>query len=444
MSIQLRPYQEIDVQKTRARKKILIRHEPGVGKMVIGSRAVLGLGDDRYDATPALVACPSHVVPDWEEHLRAEYPEAKITVAAELSPTEKREALAEPSDFWIVNHTMLAIPTKAAQANPVRSRNYYPMPKARSFILDESHYPNMGRKARAWVGARKAADDVKSDGLVVLMSATPIKKTSDGLWAQLRLVDKTLTSYWRFVNQHCIVVEGIYGAEIKGSRPSMARELEKRSIYRKYSDPEVGLFIPNVLPRDSRVTLTDQTMKNYTRLKKELRDEENNPVFSAGAAVAKLRHMVAIDPNKLARIKELTADLDQFVIFTWYRETAYRLAEELGAVAVTGAIQGVERNALAKKSPKLVANIAALASSVDLSHHRHVFFYEECYEPGTQENALARIKRWRKGGGDEPVQLRYVYGVGTIDERIHNLAKSRLADSLSVTDRRLIREELHS
>ena len=154
--------------------------------------------------------------------------------------------------------------------------------------------------------------------------------------------------------------------------------------------------------------------------------------------------MVAIDPNKLARIKELTADLDQFVIFTWYRETAYRLAEELGAVAVTGAIQGVERNALAKKSPKLVANIAALASSVDLSHHRHVFFYEECYEPGTQENALARIKRWRKGGGDEPVQLRYVYGVGTIDERIHNLAKSRLADSLSVTDRRLIREELHS
>jgi len=414
----------------------MIRHNVGVGKMVEGSRAVKGI-DDGWNKGPCLIACPTHVVPDWREHLEAEYPEDTIIVAAELDPESKRGALSTPADWYIVNHAMLATPAKAVTSR----RNYYKMPKVRSFIIDESHNPGLGRKARAWHGARQLADQIR-DGLVIPMTATPIRKTADGLWAQFRLMDKTLTSYWRFVHEHCVVVETPWAVEVKGAKPSMARELSNRSIYRRYSDPEVGISLPDVLPKDSKVKITPQTRVAYDRLKKELRDEMNQPVFSAGAAVAKLRIMVAKDPEMVERIETLTEDLDSFVIFVYFHETAHLLARLLDAECITGEIAGQERNRRAKLARRIVATIPSLSSSVDLSDHRHVFMYEECYEPGTQENALGRVARWRKNASDEPVHLTYVYGVNTISERVHNVCSGRAIDAENVTDRRLIREEL--
>lgn len=435
--IPLRQYQDEDVRTLRAKKKLMVLHEAGLGKMVIASRAVYEPGV--ADFLPCLIASPLHVTSDWEDHLESEYPGARIQICAELSPDKKREALATTADFYVVNHTMLATAKTGVTTRNERVRNYYTMPKVRSFIVDESHYPGMGRKARSWFGAKIVADKAE---LVIPTTATPIRKTSDGIWSQLRLVDRTLTSYWRFVREHCIVEETPWAVEIKGSRDSMNAEIAKRSIRRTYSGE--GLALPSVIPYYHRVKVADSTKAAYDRLKKDLRDEENNPVWSAGAAVAKLRVMVAKDPNMLSRLLDTVAEMDSFVIFCWYKETAHMLADGIQATLITGDVPGRTRSGIAKSATKIVATIASMGSSTDLSHHRNVIFYEECYEPGTQENALDRVKRWRKVESDEPVKVRYIYARGTISERIHNLVSARAVDSAQATERRLIREELHS
>lgn len=444
MPLALRDYQAEDVLVHRRRGKLMNLGEVGTGKTVVASRAVYEPGV--FDARPCLIACPNHVVPDWEGHLISEYPDDRIVVAAELSPDDKREALSGGFDWLIVNHAMLAIPSPRKDKKREKKglapspRTYYKMPRVKSFVLDESHANGLGRTSNAWLGARVLADGVKG-GLVIPMTGTPIKKTADGLWAQLRLVDRTLTSYWRFVNQHCEVRETPWVVEIVGSKPSAAIELAKRSIRRTYA--EVGLELPDVIPYETKVKLTTKTRQAYDRLKEELRDEENNPVFSAGAAVAKLRSLTSRDPNKVGKLKECLEDLDQYVVFVKYHETAHRLAEELGATWITGEIPGARRNQIAKASKKIIAGIESLAASVDLSHHRDVFMYEEVYEPGIMANALGRVARWRKGGGDAPVRLRYIYCERTLDQRIHNLVAGRALDAENVTDRRLIQEELH-
>lgn len=452
MPLSLRDYQKEDVLEHRRRLKLLNISEMGTGKMVVGSRAIYE--PEVYDARPALIAAPGHVCEDWLNHLVSEYPDDDIVFTVDMSPDEKRAALEEPCDWLLVTHMMLGIPSpkkekaRARKGLPPSPRNFYPMPKwIRSFVCDESHLPGLGRQSNAWLGAKQIADRINfgnrgPQGLVIPMTGTPIRKTADGLWSQLRLVDKSLTSYWRWVNEHCTTVDNGFGIEVTGSRPSAALELASRSIRRTYA--EVGLELPDIVgPYESKVRLTGVSKKLYDRIKDELRDEENQPIFSAGAAVSQLRQVTAKDPNKVAKIREVVEGLDQYVVFVKYRDTAANLASILGATAISGGIPGPQRSRLAKTKPKLVCTIESMAASTDLSHHRDVIFYEEVYEPGTMDNALARVKRWRKGGGDAPVRLRYIYCLGTIDARIHHLVAGRKLDAESVTDRRLIREELH-
>lgn len=431
MSKTPRFYQIEDAIEARRRKKVLIRYPMGLGKSELATLTIWEPGV--FDATPCLIASQNQSVPDWEDHLREEYPDARIAICAEQPPEVKRELLAGKYDVYVVNHLMLSVPRgKGGQ------KNFYHMPKVKSFVLDESHEKGVGRKARAWHGARQIADRAE---IVLPMSGTPIRKQSDGLWAQLRLVDKSLSSYWRFVNEHCLTETTPWKVEILGSKDSMQQELASRSIYRTY--PEVGLALPDVIPYHHRVRMTEQTRTLYDRLKKDLRDEYDQPVFSAGAALSKLRRLTAHDEYKRAKMASIIENLDSFVVFTWHRETAEMLAKELKAVAITGEKDGKSRNALAKASNRIVATIASMATSVDLSNHRDVIFYEESYEPGVMDNALARVARWRKGGGDEPIRCRYLFCEHSIDERIHNLQSGRAIDAAQVySERNLIAQEI--
>lgn len=400
----------------------------------IATLAISMPGEERL--LPALVACPIHSTTEWQRHIQNEFPNDRVIIAAELPPDEKVRALAEPADWYIVNHAMLATPTKSTSTK----RNFYKMPKGiRSLVIDESHYKGLGRKSRAWAGARTMADWLKG-GIVLPMTGTPVRRVADDLWAELRLVDRTLTSYWRFVYAHCKVEETPWNVEILGAKESMWAELASRSVSRTYQ--EVGLLLPDLIEHETPVELTPATARAYQTLKNDLIDEHGDPVFSAAAAVAKLRHLTAKDPNKLAALKSATEDLDQFIVFTYYHETSDLLAPMLKAKIIDGRLPGKKRAEVALSSPRIIAGIDALASTLDLSHHRDVIWYEETYEPGTMENALGRVQRWRKSESDEPISNRAIYAKGTMDSRIHLVTKGRAVDMNKVTERRLLEEEI--
>lgn len=415
----MRDYQKEDVAAGRARGRVFLLHKAGMGKTPMGARIV-------EDARPVVVSAPSHLVGDWADYLEAEYPGQDIRLIAGQSPEVKKEMLAPGADWYVVNHDLLATEPskrKARVAPRTKPRNYYIMPKGvRSLLVDEFHWLGLGRKARAFDGMKKLAD--RCD-LVIQMSATPVRKTPDGLFAPFRVLDKTFTSYWRFVAEHCKTRETPYKVEIIGARLSLGRLLRKYAIKRTYH--EVGLELPSVIPEFSPVKLADETRAKYKTLKTTLRDEYDQPVWSAGAAIPKLRYLTAADPEKLQTLQDFTGDLDSWVIFVWYHETARLLAERLGSdvTVITGQISSSRRTAMARAAAKIIAGIGALAAGVDLSHHRNVFFYEEDYAPGTMENALGRVQRFRKKASDAPVICRYIYATGTLDEKIHRVTKGR-------------------
>lgn len=392
-----RPYQIEGIEFLKSHIRGGLTDDPGLGKTL---QAVLAA------QTPVIVASPTYLVEQWYEVIKGEFPEA--TVMPALGSINKRyKAIQSKPDWLIINIEMLR-----------GYELYYPD----TFIIDEAHHVR-SRGAQQSKGAKLVA---ANSMYVYMLTATPIVKEVDDVWHLLHILDPhAFKSYDRFVKMFCVTTDSPYGPKVIGASNPRGLEalLSRYFLGRTYK--EVGLFLPELIETTVRIQESKQFYKDYN-------DTKHNYSFgplvfdNALATIMFLRQM-ARTRTKIRSTLDLLDDLPgKAVIFTWFKDSAFELANYIRCPAITGDLDPSERKRIAMEGHDyIVATIPSLSEGVDLSYARNVIFFEEDYTPGVMHQALSRVRRYSTN--TDPVRVYYIHTKGTIDEVIHRMVERRIS-----------------
>ena len=412
----IRDYQAEGIAFLEERKRAMLTDAPGLGKTAQATFAAKG---------NTLVICPSYLVPQWLAWLTS----VGIKARSATGMRWEREQVLDDTDYdWLViNHEMLDGYEQFADARWVR--------RWRTIIIDESHHlkAHQGKRAKAAVKLCLHTE------YVFLLTATPIKREIDDLFMQFRILQPDIfTSYWRFVRQFCLTEQTYFGTKIKGAKKSMRRELEQiislMSLGRSYET--AGRELPPIIPKFITVELNKETRKIYDELIDywRVRDAEGNLTFTNYMEVLHSLRQHLTGALKADVVASLIEDVErQSVAFSWYKNTAMAIKLKLGANCelATGDINQEVRIERAKQAMfdgrDISATISALPEGVDLSRARNLIFAEEDFTPGSNYQALSRVRREREDGHSnaEPIICYYVHCAKTIDVAIHDVSTRR-------------------
>jgi SWI/SNF-related matrix-associated actin-dependent regulator 1 of chromatin subfamily A len=329
---------------------------------------------------------------------------------AKGSAYKRYKAINKTADWTICNIEML--------------RNY-DFPAYSTFIVDESHRIK-NRSAQQSVAAFVIAQRTPR---LIELTGTPITKTPDDYYMQLRLIDfTTFSSYWRFVDMFCEVEPTPWGDKIIGAKSSLAPMLSKYVLQRSYEDVclELPILISTVVP--VRVSANIRAIYKDVQATYRLLDLD---IPNAAVLVQTLRQLL-IGTDKLHVLKELVSDLNEpIVIYCWYRSAVEYIAKALKCPAITGAVRPDDRLKIAKQQHKVIcATMASMQEGVDLSYARVVIYFECHYTPGTMTQTLMRVQRWSPNTA--PVRAYYLLCEHTVDEVVYAAHTSRETTILDI------------
>lgn len=412
-----RDYQDVGTRFLHSRKRGMITDAPGLGKTPQAALA---------SEVPVMVVAPTYLTKQWFKWLQTHLPNRKVARAVG-NRFERTDIIHDETlDFLIVNTDMC----RTHKDTLVKAAERF-----NTVIFDESHHLR-NRTAGHSQGAAAIALVVER---VYELTATPIWKEVDDLYMQLHILyPQIFNSYWDFVDKWCLADSSRYSTKITGIKKEMIKELEEDilsviRIGRTYID--AGRELPEVIPNEIEIDFSEQMRKIYDETKEMYRlqilNEPERIMTSAMEVMHVLRQLTA--SAKTDSIKETIEDTaeyvqDRYIVFTWYKDTAYNLSTALDALPITGDYTPDERAERAQQGKPLVATISSLSEGVDLSHMRMVIFAEEHWPPGSEVQALARVRRERlTESNEEPILLYYALVGDSIDTTIHTITRQRSA-----------------
>lgn len=387
----------------------MIADAPGLGKALQASEAA---------TKPVLVCCPAYLIMQWEKFLISQYPDDFVCAAFGLR--KNRELILQvDADWYIVNHAML---------------RGYQMPKVNTVIFDESHHLR-GCNAVQSLQALNYSLEVEN---VFLLTGSPIVREADDLYMQLKMLDPLVFSTRKkFIDMYCNGYYTPWGTRAKGSKfPSLMKQMLSRYVLERTYD-DVGMQLPKLT--EETITV-DMDMTIYDKVKLTYRDLEDVPLTAAMAMIIELRRLT-VSEEKIKALVDTVMDIGSpCIVFTWFKETAAFLSQRLkeskqlsnylrNVSIITGDIPTETREDLAKReNTTIVATMASMSEGVDLSHFRHVIFFEEDYTPGMIYQCMCRVRRFSTENNYDPVVVYYVHVRDTIDEIIHHCVSERISD----------------
>ena len=392
-----RPYQVEGIDLLRKNKRFALWDDPGLGKTL---QAIVAAHP------PVLVACPTYLIFQWQDVINVQFPDAIVSVASGTR-SEREAALRVVADWYVINTEMLRT---------------FKLPKVTTVIFDEAHH----LRNRQSMQSKAAFNIAKSTEYVFELTATPVMKDPDDIFQQLRILDSlTFKTYWGFVYEYCKISQTPFGARVVGISNAHKFKvlLSKYGIKRTYS--EVGQFLPDIIEQTIKIDLPPDSRKEYDDIKKYYREKVNGKIVtltSAMAVIQALRRATLCEDKYIASAVVSRLDTGS-VIFCWYRDTAQAIGELLECPVITGDLPALERARIATSNKLIVATIASLSEGVDLSHLRNVVFVEQDWIPGSNYQALSRIRRG--GVNRAPVLCYYMVVRKSIDEVINNASTRR-------------------
>lgn len=431
-----RKYQRTGIDWLKKHKRGMLTDQAGLGKTLQAALA---------SESPTLVSCPSYLTEQWYDFLCHQFPAQRVVLCTGTR-FERQSALNTKADWHIINHEMMRLVDSGE-----RSSNGYKLYKLdydfklpyRTMIIDESHHIR-NHTAQKSKGAKILANK-SSISNVFLLTATPIWKEPDDLFMQLHILwPDIFPSYWDFVNTWCNTINDGFGTKVVGIKRQKAKDLrtmlDTLRLGRRYSD--VALQLPDLIPNEIKVSFTPEIQRAYDRLKYQYR-LESHVLAHFGQVLRGLRQFTGCK-EKIDATIELLEDIQyNAVIYVWYKDTADVLAQYLSStkhkpVIISGETPPAQRATLARNSKLVIATIASLSEGVDLAQFKNVIFYEENWTPGSNYQAISRLRRWSKlGNVQEPVNVYYIHVRGTVDEVVHKYSLRRTA-----TIKEVLRESL--
>lgn len=440
-TIDIRDYEVEGIDWLYTRQRTMLTDAPGLGKTMQGALAV-------PHGSRTLIVCPNLLVHQWYEWLTgtdekslernhgAVIPNVPGKVAECVGNRVKRyRALTSDADWVVCNMEMLGTFTKyfgvEEYTNDKGQKLYRPLKGFKHgwdcVIFDEGHHMRRRQSTRAKVAYVLG----KMTKRVYFLTATPIYKEVDDLYQQFHIIaPDVFTSYNNFVDTFCVSEDGYWGKKVLGVKKSMIPALQDlldiMRLGRSYED--VGRELPPIIEKVIHIDLPPDVKKIYMQLIDQYRIEAIGEKFDNWMSVFHALRNVITGSIKVEPVAELLADeVRKAVIFSWYQDTADAMAKRIGDVEIaSGRDKIADRIRKAKGDKHVSATIASLVEGVDLSDARTVIFAEENWTPGSNYQALSRVRRERIGGDNsQPVLVYYIICKGTIDEVIHKRSKGR-------------------
>lgn len=450
-TMRIRPYQLEGIEKMVRFKRFGNRDRPGMGKTMQAAFAA-AIAGNVSDATSGkgvktLIVAPSYLTGTWYDWLRGKddkslrrnngvvIPNVPGRVRRVFGKREIREKALRSNkwDWYIVNQEMmdgyrdLFIELQATKGHP---------PKWQTIIVDENHHfrNHLANRTKTLeiVGVRAER--------IYPLSATWLWKEVDDLYMPFRLIaPDEFKSYRSFLDLYCIADETRFGPKVLGVKmeqtPHLKQLLSLMSVGRTYK--EVGRSLPEVLDDYIQVEFPPELRQAYDDLCSYWRTEYLDYHVENFSQFLNATRQMTFFPGKVDSIRDKIEEHAQMghkqVIFTWFgdhaEETAVQL-EKYGAIAVTGKLfpdpEERKKVALDPKHKIICATIASLSEGIDLSMARAVYFLEEHWPPGANDQALSRIQRERIYDDDgAPIMCYYAHVKDTIDTVIHERAMMR-------------------
>ena len=441
MLVQLYEYQTVAKMFLLQTQKAILADDIGVGKTFPAIAALLEA------PRPRLLITPAYLQLNWKLELERFHPGLSIArIDGSVDVQKKFQVLRQPSTYDIVmtSYSIVGMSDpKQPKKNPQSlGKPLYPFQKTTwgAIACDEAHNLR-GRNSNATQFLYRIPTKY-----LFLLTGTPIMNNGGDLYPLLHLCNPTeFSSYWRFVEEWCVVRQGAFdrevGAIIHPERLSK-QVLGRYMLRRRHSD--IGSNIPDTTTQVVHVEPTGTTRTALGIIKRELvklietaeGDWTKIPLTSASAVLHELRRATAKDEEKLRTLIAILNDLpmEKAIVWCWYKDTVDIVAARLrkrwpkrNVVVVTGDVAATKRLEMANafnesEDDILVATLASLSTGANLQKSRISIFYERDHLPATNDQALGRQVRI---GQQETVLAYTILAYRTVDESIHRVEGRR-------------------
>lgn len=435
--------------------------EPGVGKT--GPAIIAGWHqmqkDMQYsggDNPSVLITAPAYLLTNWEKEIYDFLPNATVVRADGAGFESRSEALSSGADFVLTSYNNWAAKSRDGkhQYQVLVDRPWS------AYIFDEGH--RLRGRNSSWTKHVFQTRLAKSPNLVTpiwILTGTPFVRDGGDFYSYFHLYDKKQHgSYWKFVNERCVVVETPWAKQIGNIRKAYAddfrRELAEFSLRRTVSDIP-ALASLEYIETDYHVDLPKSVIAMIKKAKKEYvldHEELDEATFlsGSGALYVAQRKIATVPPTKrnpkLDFLKDfLTDKKGKVVVYVWFKDSARAVCDSLGdrAVLITGDVAPSRRAnvvdtwRLPDGPDVLVATIPSLKEGISLTEARDVVFLEHSELPADQEQCIKRLCR---RGQSSLVQVSHVWANKSVDEAIKKVLENR---NLGITEalRKWIAEE---
>jgi SNF2 family DNA or RNA helicase len=397
----------------------VLADEPGLGKSLMGLRAVQALRDPTGGRV--LILCPAVVVPHWQQQITRwlGLPSTRLTKAA---PTWE-------DGFAVCSYDTFRSITTSKPVGAKRLRYHVDaVSSARYVILDEIHYLSSSKAQRS-KAVRRYLEEHETYGVIGL-SGTPMLVRPKDLWNPLDLLwEGRFGSWFSFTERFCDARwEEIPGVEKKVWKHDGASNLEELSRRLK----------PLMLRRARSEVLKELPERQRILLPVEIPPDVAKSMSRAYADIDtsdSVQSLLSrVETFKLDAALQLAQDLEaqgrRPLLYTTRRETAEQLGKKLRWPWVTGETPAAERRAkLLAGGSGAVATVYSVTTGIDLLEFDVGIFCGLDYVPSTLLQAEGRHHRV---GQTRSVGYYYLIGLGTIDELVQRVVIERLEHFVAV------------
>jgi len=421
---ELAPFQWAGVRYALDARRCFFADEQGLGKTVEALATLEAAG-----AFPAVVVCPASLKLNWQRETAHWLPHRSVALIE-----GRGLAVAPGADITILNYEIVAAHREALGRR-----------KPRALVVDESHYVK-NPQAKRTQAVRRLAASVRSDGLRLALSGTPVLNHAEELVAQLRVIGR-LEEFGSGAQ---------FARQFRGdsSEERLHWHLRRRCFVRRLKSevlPQLPakrqVVVPVALSNAKEYRLAEEDVIAWLR-SQPLDLSELNAKIAATLRAERLAQLGTLQRlaarGKLAAALTWIADFlesgEPLVVFARHIEVQETLIERFpSAVHLIGRDSAAAREAAVQAyqsddGPQLLVGATRVAGQgITLTRASNVAFLELEWTPAMHDQAEDRCHRI---GQHDAVTAWYLLAADTIDETMAQLIQRKRGIVAAVTDGR--------
>ena len=436
------PYQSEAVLFALESKRSLIALAPGLGKTICGAIAAQNTEVERV-----LVICPLTLVPNWIREIDSWTGESCTFWHGKVDGWESYDK------FVVTNYA-----TASRNMDDIMAQDF------QAIIIDESILVK-NRTAKRTKALKQICKGVE---YVWMLSGGPVAKFLDDMWSQLNILyPRRFSSYWRFVEQYCVIETNHWGTKVVGDQPGAHERLKSliSDIYFARTQDEV-LDLPDWIFDTYDIPMSKKQYRYYDEMERTFLAQlpDGDEVLAPIILVQILRLVqFASNPTLLGgedvgakwdAVKDLF-NYEQLPAIIWitFVETAQLLHAKLTDAGFTvailnGSVPSLERQQIVDdfqggKIDIILAHPAVGKFGLTLTRARTAIYLERSYNRDDYYQSLFRVRRIGTTHSPHVIHLLSTTPNGgkTVDHVIDRVLDYSARSNIRITTN-MIREEL--